>query len=88
MHILIIGFFDDKTHHTFGVIKKDIYRPLSDFNFDYLMKVKANKACSTGYMIKVTPENIQRARCNNEDTQNSSSEDEDEVSSRFVARSL
>ena len=62
------------------MIKKGIYRPLSDFNFEYLTKVTANKACSTGYMIKVTPENIQRT---NEHT---SSEDEleDEVSSRSV----
>lgn len=69
------------------MIKKGIYRPLSDFNFEYLTKVTANKACSTGYMIKVTPENIRRT---NEDTQNISSEDEfeDENSSRFVTMSL
>ena len=57
------------------MIKKGTYRPLSDFNFDYLIKVKAKKACSTGYMIKVIPENTHR--------RNESSDDEDENLSKF-----
>jgi len=61
-------------------MKKGVYRPLSDFNFEYLTKVTANKACSTGYMIKVTPRNIQGTK------EDSCSKDklEDEVSSRCV----
>jgi len=51
------GFYDDNTNNTFGVVKKGVYRPLSDFNFEYIMKVKANST-STGYIIKVTPESF------------------------------
>jgi len=40
-------------YNTFGVMKKGIYRPLSDFNFKFLLKVNAQKAGSTGYLIKV-----------------------------------
>ena len=43
-------------HNTFGVMKKGVYRPLSDFNFEFLLKVNAQKACSTGYLIKVFQE--------------------------------
>lgn len=81
--MLIVGFRDDRTHNTFGVIKKGHYRPLSDFNFDYLTKVKAKKACSTGYMIKVTPETTRRRNETSEDED----EDEDEVSSRLITQS-
>ena len=52
------GFHDDNSSHTFGVMKKGVYRPLSDFNFEFLMKVKALRSCSTGFLIKVTPERI------------------------------
>ena len=34
-------------------MKKGVYRPLSDFNFEFLLKVNAQKAGSTGYLIKV-----------------------------------
>ena len=46
-------------------MKKGIYRPLSDFNFEFLMKVKATKSCSTGFMIKVTLEHISSNDQNN-----------------------
>ena len=58
-------------------MKKGIYRPLSDFNFEYLMKVKAIRSSSTGFLIKVTPEQI-----NNNDQDNR--EEQEGVLSRYV----
>ena len=51
-----IGFHEDNEHYTFGIIKKKNYRPLSDFNFYFLMKVACRKSVSTGYLVKVIPE--------------------------------
>ena len=62
-------------HNTFGVMKKGAYRPLSDFNFEFLLKVNAKKACSTGYLIKVVPETHHR---------NGRDDEEEEDLSRLV----
>ena len=48
-------------------MKKGVYRPLSDFNFEFLMKVKALRSCSTGFLIKVTPEQINNDEDNEEE---------------------
>ena len=58
-------------------MKKGIYRPLSDFNFDFIMKVKATRSCSTGFMIRVTPEHI-----SSNDQDNAGQEEE--ISSWYV----
>ena len=52
----IIGFHDDHVRCTFGIVKKGKYRPLSDFSFNFIMKVTAEVAESTGYIIEVIPE--------------------------------
>lgn len=54
-------------------MKKGIYRPLSDFNFEYLMKVKAIRSSSTGFLIKVTPERINNDQDNGEEHEGVSS---------------
>jgi len=53
---IAIGFHEDCEHHTFGVLKKGVYRPLSDFNFNFIMKVVSEKPVSTGYLVSVTQE--------------------------------
>ena len=52
------GFHEDDDLHTFGIMKKGVYRPLSDFNFQFIMKVISDKSANTGYLVKVTPELI------------------------------
>lgn len=51
-----LGFYEDNEHYTFGIIKKKSYRPLSDFNFYFLMKVACRRSVSTGYLVRVIPE--------------------------------
>jgi len=51
-----VGFHEDKNQHTFGIVRKGVYRPLSDFNFYYIMKVESEKFVSTGYLVSVYPE--------------------------------
>ena len=54
--ILCIGFHEESTKSTFGILKKGVYRPLSDFNFHFIMKVVSERSTSTGYLVKVLPE--------------------------------
>lgn len=52
------GFHEDNNRNTFGVWKKGSYRPLSDFNFNFSMKVLCDKSSSTGYLVSVSQERI------------------------------
>ena len=52
------GFHEDNDRHTFGVWKKGSYRPLSDFNFFFSMKVLCVNSSSTGYLVSVSQERI------------------------------
>ena len=53
---MIIGFHDDNVRRTFGIVKKGKYRPLSDYSFNFIIKVTAEVTESTGYIIEVMPE--------------------------------
>lgn len=55
---ICIGFHEDNDRNTFGVWKKGTYRPLSDFNFYFSMKVLCKKSSSTGYLVSVMQERI------------------------------
>ena len=37
-------------------MKKGIYKPSSDFNFEFVAEVLCTNPNSSGYMVKVTPE--------------------------------
>lgn len=74
MIIAHTGFHEDDEHHTFGVMKKGVYRPLSDFNFHFIMKVVSDKSANTGYLVKVIPESVLETEC--------------ESSSRYIAISI
>ena len=37
-------------------MKKGVYKPLTDFNFQFIMKVIPDKPANTGYLVKVIPE--------------------------------
>ena len=51
-----IGFHEDNEHHTFGIMRKGNYRPLSDFSFHFTMKVISDRSVSTGYLVSVMQE--------------------------------
>ena len=51
-------FYDDSDTNTFGTMKKDQKRPLSNFSFDFITKILAADSCSTGYLVDVTPERV------------------------------
>ena len=53
-----VGFYEDSNRNTFGIWKKGTYRPLSDFNFNFLMKVLCEKSIGTGYLVSVLQERI------------------------------
>lgn len=55
---MYVGFHEDNNRNTFGIWKKGIDRPLSDFNFHYTMKVLCDKSISTGYLVSVLQERI------------------------------
>jgi hypothetical protein len=55
---VLLGFFEDEVKHTFGTLKKDRQRPLSNFTFSFLQRVIAHTASSTGFIVRVTPESI------------------------------
>lgn len=53
-----IGFYEDHEQNTFGIKRKGIYRPLSDFCFTFQMKVLSEKSVSTGYLVSVKQETL------------------------------
>ena len=54
-----IGFYEDHEQNTFGIKKKEIYKPLSDFCFTFQMKVLSEKSVSTGgYLVSVKQETL------------------------------
>lgn len=69
------GFFEDEERHVFGTFKKDWKRPLSNFTFQFVTKVVATSASSTGYVVEVTPESITSGSYD--------SEEEDGISVRY-----
>lgn len=54
----VSGFYDDDEKHTFGTVKKDRNRPLSNFTFKFIKKVVSHHSSSTGYLVEVTPEAV------------------------------
>ena len=69
-----VGFYEDEEGHTFGTVKKGVQRPLSNFTFEFVTKIVASNANSTGYIVKVTPESIR--------SEDNDSESEGDTSSR------
>jgi len=55
-YAIFLGFHEDHQNNTFGIKKKGIYHPLSDFIFTFKMKVLSDKAVSTGYLVSVKQE--------------------------------
>jgi hypothetical protein len=53
---LLGTFYDDVHGGTFGTLKKGARRPLSNFNFEYLLRVNAEDSRSTGFLVRVYPE--------------------------------
>ena len=51
------GYYDDISGGTFGTMKNDIKRPLSNFNFEFKGKVVAAKSSSTGYLEVIQEHN-------------------------------
>ena len=49
-----IGFYEEEC--TFGVMKKGVYKPSSDFNFKFVSEVMCADPHSSGYMITVKSE--------------------------------
>lgn len=52
---LNIDFNDNLEDHTFGIIKKGIYTPCSDFRFDIEAEVICSIPSSSGYVLALTP---------------------------------
>ena len=55
-----IGYYDDIEGCTFGTIKKGVRRPLSNFNFTFKGKVIASVPSSTGYLVDIFPESLDK----------------------------
>ena len=54
MHHLAEAFTEaDKN---FGITKKGIYKPASDFKFNFIAEVICSHPKSSGFLIKLTPE--------------------------------
>lgn len=51
----IIGFDDNLEDHTFGIVKKGVYTPCSDFQFDIEAEVICTIPSSSGYVVALTP---------------------------------
>jgi hypothetical protein len=51
---LFAGFYDDFVEGTFGTVRKDVKRPLSNFSFGFRTKVVAKVPSSTGYLVEVS----------------------------------
>ena len=54
-HTVYLGVFSD-TNKNFGMTKKGIYRPASDFSFQFMAEVICSSPQSSGFIIKLTPE--------------------------------
>ena len=48
------GYHEEKS--SFGVMKKGIYKPSSDFNFDFVAEVLCANPYNSGYLVTVTYE--------------------------------
>ena len=56
------AFHDDLKENTFGVCKKGVYMPASDFLFDLVLEVICESPSSSGYLIRLTPRNSNLTR--------------------------
>ena len=59
MHILYIslyflGYHDEEL--SFGMMKKGVYKPASDFGFKFIAEVICSDPHSSGFLIKLTPD--------------------------------
>ena len=52
-----VVFHDDQKEKTFGIIKKGVYMPASDFIFELVAEVICEVPSSSGYLINLTPHN-------------------------------
>ena len=50
----VSGYHDEES--SFGLVKKGIYKPSSDFNFDFVADIICNNPHDSGYMVHVTSE--------------------------------
>ena len=49
-----IGYHDEEL--SFGVMKKRVYKPASDFEFKFIAEVICSDPHSSGFLIKLTPD--------------------------------
>ena len=73
------NFYDDVDGGTFGTVKKNARRPLSNFAFKFVTKIIASDSRSTGYLVEVNPESLQ----GNESDDSMSCDDEQ--TSRYIS---
>ena len=56
-YLSLLGtFYDDVHGGTFSTLKKGARRPLSNLNFEYLLRVNAEDSRSTGFLVRVYPD--------------------------------
>lgn len=52
-HLSSLAGYHDETS-SFGMMKKGVYKPSSDFNFDFVAEVLCSNPHNSGYLVTVT----------------------------------